>query len=138
MIPTLIFQEFGPDNTPLSESVFTLPLLGRYSSSRSSRHRRSLRRGVPSLQRDRQSLQRDRQSLQRDRQSLQRNRQSLQRDRQSMRRGDLLETTLRRERSLRRDATPVKATLHPHTLNEIIAELNLTSKSLTAAQIKLT
>lgn len=131
MIPTLIFQEFGPDNTPLSESVFTLPLLGRYSSSRSSRHRRSLRRGVPSLQRDRQSLQRDRQSLQRDRQSLQH-------DSKSMRRGDLLETTLRRERSLRRDATPVKATLHPHTLNEIIAELNLTSKSLTAAQIKLT
>ncbi|KAH9631889.1 hypothetical protein HF086_014361, partial [Spodoptera exigua] len=39
--------EFGPDNTPVSEMVFTLPLLGRganasvsWSSARSSRHRR--------------------------------------------------------------------------------------------------
>lgn len=39
--------EFGPDNTPLSEMVFTLPLLGRTNTStrvswRTSRHRRSL------------------------------------------------------------------------------------------------
>ncbi|CAH0695665.1 unnamed protein product [Spodoptera exigua] len=40
-------SEFGPDNTPVSEMVFTLPLLGRganasvsWSSARSSRHRR--------------------------------------------------------------------------------------------------
>ncbi|KAM3960344.1 LOW QUALITY PROTEIN: ADAMTS metallopeptidase stall [Aphomia sociella] len=41
--------EFGPDNTPLSEMVFTLPLLSRNSTiskvtRRSSRHRRSLHR----------------------------------------------------------------------------------------------
>ncbi|CAD0203361.1 unnamed protein product [Chrysodeixis includens] len=40
--------EFGPDNTPLSEMVFTLPLLARSNTSRSlpprtARHRRSLR-----------------------------------------------------------------------------------------------
>ncbi|XP_063894418.1 A disintegrin and metalloproteinase with thrombospondin motifs 16-like [Helicoverpa armigera] len=42
--------EFGPDHTPLSEMVFTLPLLSRASNStrvtwhtRSSRHKRSLR-----------------------------------------------------------------------------------------------
>ncbi|KAJ2948705.1 hypothetical protein O0L34_g7960 [Tuta absoluta] len=40
--------EFGPDNTPLSEMVFTLPLLNRNNNTRvtrrSSRHRRSLNR----------------------------------------------------------------------------------------------
>ncbi|XP_045777197.1 A disintegrin and metalloproteinase with thrombospondin motifs adt-1-like [Maniola jurtina] len=38
--------EFGPDQTPLSEMVFTLPLLNRTSEEarRSSRHRRSLYR----------------------------------------------------------------------------------------------
>ncbi|CAG9127490.1 unnamed protein product [Plutella xylostella] len=40
--------EFGPDNTPLSEMVFTLPLLNRTTHSavrrHSSRHRRSLQR----------------------------------------------------------------------------------------------
>ncbi|XP_063830905.1 A disintegrin and metalloproteinase with thrombospondin motifs adt-2 [Ostrinia nubilalis] len=41
--------EFGPDNTPLSEMVFTLPLLNRNSTvsrvtRRSSRHKRSLHR----------------------------------------------------------------------------------------------
>ncbi|XP_045502025.1 A disintegrin and metalloproteinase with thrombospondin motifs adt-1-like [Colias croceus] len=35
--------EFGPDHTPVAESVFTLPLLARHSSV-SSRHRRSLLR----------------------------------------------------------------------------------------------
>ncbi|XP_022119550.2 A disintegrin and metalloproteinase with thrombospondin motifs 16 [Pieris rapae] len=34
--------EFGPDNTPLSESVFTLPLLSRNATRRSSRHKRSV------------------------------------------------------------------------------------------------
>ncbi|CAB3229125.1 unnamed protein product [Arctia plantaginis] len=42
--------EFGPDNTPLSEMVFTLPLLGRNSTTRvswkTSRHRRSVTRRI--------------------------------------------------------------------------------------------
>ncbi|CAH2042042.1 unnamed protein product, partial [Iphiclides podalirius] len=49
--------EFGPDDTPLSEAVFTLPLLprgvasssSRVSSRRSSRHRRSLLRDTLSV-----------------------------------------------------------------------------------------
>ncbi|KAI8420420.1 hypothetical protein MSG28_008914 [Choristoneura fumiferana] len=48
-------REFGPDNTPLSESVFTLPLLNRNATvtvSRSSRHRRD----ASDTTRDRRSL----------------------------------------------------------------------------------
>lgn len=48
---TMVCQEFGPDNTPLSEMVFTLPLLARANAStrvawRTSRHRRRRRRSV--------------------------------------------------------------------------------------------
>ncbi|XP_063540324.1 A disintegrin and metalloproteinase with thrombospondin motifs 16-like [Cydia strobilella] len=106
--------EFGPDNTPLSESVFTLPLLNRNASvsvSRSSRHRRDTTGSdtYGDTQRHGPETEQHRSDMARHGPDTEQHGSDTERDR----------------RSLRARGT-ITATLEQHHLDDIIARLNLT------------